>query len=90
MFEDLTKQAYEAKLIREPKLTSLAKFSLKFFAEMWLQQKAARERYEQKQLGSQRYLSKMLTGIYRPVLVEGDYIIGTSIIYIEDTKRRHI
>lgn len=34
MFKDLTQQAYEAHLIREPKLISLAKFSLSFFAEM--------------------------------------------------------
>jgi hypothetical protein len=44
MFQDLANQAYEAHLIRQPKLTALAKFSLKFFAEMWLQQKAAQAR----------------------------------------------
>jgi hypothetical protein len=41
MFKDLTQQAYEAHLIRQPRLVNLAKFSLSFFAEMWLQQKAA-------------------------------------------------
>ena len=54
MFKDLALQAYEAHLIKQPKLTSLAKFSLLFFAEMWLQQKAAQARYEQEQLQGQR------------------------------------
>jgi thiaminase len=54
MFKDLANQAYEAHLIRQPKLTSLAKFSISFFAEMWLQQQAAKERYEKQQLGTQR------------------------------------
>ena len=62
MFKDLTQQAYEAHLIREPKLTSLAKFSLYFFAEMWLQQKAAQERYEKQQLGTQRAPVKDVNG----------------------------
>jgi hypothetical protein len=47
MFKDLSNQAYEAHLIHEPKLTSLAKFSLFFFAEMWLQQKVAQARQEE-------------------------------------------
>jgi hypothetical protein len=54
MFKDLAQQAYAAHLIKQPKLTSLAKFSLSFFAEMWLQQKAAQARYEQEQLQGQR------------------------------------
>jgi hypothetical protein len=54
MFKDLAQQAYEAHLIKAPKLTSLAKFSLSFFAEMWLQQKAAQARSEQAQLQGQR------------------------------------
>jgi hypothetical protein len=62
MFKDLTQQAYEARLIREPKLTSLAKISLSFFAEMWLQQKAAQEQYEKQQLGSQRAPIKDING----------------------------
>jgi hypothetical protein len=56
MFKDLAHQAYEAHLIKQPKLTSLAKFSLSFFAEMWLQQKAAQARYDQEQLQGQRSL----------------------------------
>jgi hypothetical protein len=44
MFNDLAQQAYDAHLIKEPKLTALAKFS-KFFAEMWLQQKIAHSRH---------------------------------------------
>jgi len=42
MFKDPTQQGYEAHLIRQPRLVDLAKFSLSFFAEIWLQQKAAR------------------------------------------------
>jgi hypothetical protein len=52
MFQDLASQAYDTHLIKQPKLISLAKFSLSFFAEMWLQQKAVQERYEKQQLGS--------------------------------------
>jgi hypothetical protein len=52
MFQDLANQAYDGHLIKQPKLISLAKFSLSFFAEMWLQQKAVQERYEKQQLGS--------------------------------------
>ena len=62
MFKDLAQQAYEAHLIKQPKLTSLAKFSLSFFAEMWLQQKAAQARYEQEQLQSQRSPVKDVQG----------------------------
>jgi hypothetical protein len=54
MFKDLAQQAYKAHLIKQPKLTSLAKFSMLFFAEMWLQQKAAQARYEHEQLQGQR------------------------------------
>ena len=46
MFQDLANQAYEAHLIKSPKLISLAKFSLFFFAEIWLQQKVAQARQE--------------------------------------------
>jgi hypothetical protein len=53
MFEDLTQKAYDAKLIPRPTTLALSKFSLKFFAEMWLQQKAAQTRFEQEQLQRQ-------------------------------------
>jgi hypothetical protein len=52
MFQDLTQQVYEAHLIGPPKLVDLAKFSLSIF-EIWVQQKAAKERYAKQQLGSQ-------------------------------------
>jgi hypothetical protein len=62
MFQNLANQEYDAHLIKQPKLISLAKLSLSFFAEMWLQHKAAQERYEQKQLGSQRVPVKDVNG----------------------------
>jgi hypothetical protein len=44
MFQDLANQAYEAHLIKQPKLISLVKFSPSFFAEMRIQQKADQAR----------------------------------------------
>jgi hypothetical protein len=44
MFQDLANQAYEAHLIKQPKLISLVKFSLSFFAEMRILQKADQAR----------------------------------------------
>jgi hypothetical protein len=65
MFQDLARQAYDAHLIKAPKLINLAKFSLSFFAEMWLQQKAAQARYEKQQLQGQRArLSKISMAAY--------------------------
>jgi hypothetical protein len=49
MFKDLAEQAYEAHLIKTPKLLNLAKFSLYFFAEMWLQQNIAQSRHQGQQ-----------------------------------------
>jgi hypothetical protein len=54
IFKELVQEAYEARLIRQPKLIDLAKFSLSFFAEMWIQQKAAKARLGQEQLQGQR------------------------------------
>jgi hypothetical protein len=47
MFEELAKEAFDAKLIPRPTILALSRFSLRFFAEIWIQQKAARARYEQ-------------------------------------------
>jgi hypothetical protein len=62
MFEELAQQAHQAHLIKKPSIISLAKFSLKFFAEMWLQQKAAQARYEQEVLQGQRSPVKDIQG----------------------------
>lgn len=40
IFEDLAIQAKQAGLIRDSNLNALAKFSISFFAEIWLQQQA--------------------------------------------------
>jgi hypothetical protein len=46
-FEDLAQQAFQAHLIPRPNIITLAKFSLNFFAEMWLQQKIAHSRHRE-------------------------------------------
>jgi hypothetical protein len=53
-FEDLAIQAKQAGLIREANLSALAKFSLNFFAEIWLQQQANAKRMQQQQYGDPR------------------------------------
>ena len=40
IYEDLAIQAKQAGLIRDSGLNTLAKFSMSFFAEIWLQQQA--------------------------------------------------
>jgi hypothetical protein len=51
-FEDLAIQAKQAGLIREANLSALAKFSMNFFAEIWLQQQANIKRMEHQQYGN--------------------------------------
>jgi hypothetical protein len=47
VFKELAQEAYEAYLIRQSNLAHLAKFSLSFFAEMWLQQELAHSRHRE-------------------------------------------
>ena len=60
MFEEIALQAFEAHLIHEPKLTELAKFSLSYFAEVWLRHRQAQA--EQKAIGAQRSPLKDIEG----------------------------
>jgi hypothetical protein len=53
-FEDLAIQAHQAGLIKHADVNRLAKFSLNFFAEIWLRQQANITRTQQKQYGNPR------------------------------------